>query len=68
MLIDKGVGIHYFKDLLETAGAYIDFIKLGFGTAALYPVSVLQNKLQLAREYKVDIYPRWYFFRGSFSA
>nr|WP_313780229.1 phosphosulfolactate synthase [Paenibacillus larvae] len=44
MIIDKGLGLRAFEDLLETAGEYIDMIKLGFGTAALYPREVLQKK------------------------
>lgn len=66
MLIDKGVGVHSFKDLLETAGEYIDFIKLGFGTTALYPIPVLKSKLFLAKEYQVDIYPGGTFFEVAF--
>jgi len=66
MLIDKGLGIHSFKDLLETAGEYIDYVKLGFGTAALYPASVLETKLSLAKEYQVAVYPGGTFFEVAF--
>lgn len=62
MVIDKGMGPTSFRDLLELAAEYIDFIKLGFGTAGLTPLSVLQEKLHLARHYGVTLYPGGTFF------
>lgn len=44
MVIDKGLGLHEIKDLLDTAGDYLDFLKLGFGTSALYPQKILEAK------------------------
>lgn len=61
MVIDKGLGIGAYKDLLDLAGDKIDFLKLGFGTAAFYPLSILQDKISLAKEKKIDIY-----FGGTF--
>lgn len=57
MILDKGLGVEETRGLLQTAGAYIDMIKLGFGTSALYPQKILQEKIRLARDYDVDIYP-----------
>ena len=57
MVIDKGMGIRSFEDLLETASAYIDMIKIGFGTSPLYPVELLQRKIQLASNHQIDILP-----------
>lgn len=57
MIIDKGIGLRAFEDLLETAGEYIDMIKLGFGTAALYPREVLQKKIHLAQSANTCIFP-----------
>jgi phosphosulfolactate synthase len=31
-VLDKGLGIRHMQDLLETAGEYIDILKLGWGT------------------------------------
>ena len=56
MVIDKGLGTRQFEDLVETCGNYIDFIKLGFGTAALYPSHILQSKIFIAAKYNVNIY------------
>ena len=57
MVIDKGLGLSAFCDLLQSAGDYIDFLKLGFGTAGVTPPGLLQKKIELAREYQVSIYP-----------
>lgn len=57
MIIDKGMGLTETRDLLNTAGAYIDFIKLGFGTPALYSRDVLEEKINLVKSFGIDIYP-----------
>lgn len=62
MLMDKGLGLSQYSDLLETASDYIDFIKLGFGTSALYPPPVLLKKISLAEELEVELYPGGSFF------
>src|SRR5690606_23087089 len=57
MVLDKGLGLYAFEDLLDTCGAYIDTIKLGFGTSALYPADVLRRKIKLAQAAQIDIIP-----------
>lgn len=57
MIIDKGMGLAETRDLLNIAGDYIDFIKLAFGTSALYDNSLLSEKIDLVKSYGVDIYP-----------
>ncbi|MBW7473563.1 phosphosulfolactate synthase [Paenibacillus oenotherae] len=57
MVIDKGLGMHAFTDLLETAGHYMDCLKLGFGTAPLYPSELLHNKLQFAKRSGIIVMP-----------
>ncbi|MEW6172731.1 MAG: phosphosulfolactate synthase [Bacillota bacterium] len=57
MVIDKGLGMVETRDLLEVAGGYIDFIKLGFGTAALYDPVFLETKVDLVRSFGIEIYP-----------
>ncbi|MFC0272548.1 phosphosulfolactate synthase [Metabacillus herbersteinensis] len=57
MLIDKGISIAFFEELLQLAGKYINYIKLGFGTTVLYPPELLQKKLLLAKKAKVNLYP-----------
>lgn len=57
MIIDKGLGLDQTRALLELAGEYIDYIKLGFGTAALYPERILREKVALIREHGAEPYP-----------
>jgi phosphosulfolactate synthase len=57
MMIDKGLGLTEIKELLEMAAEHIDFIKLGFGTSALYSTHTLRDKIKLVKSYGVDIYP-----------
>jgi phosphosulfolactate synthase len=72
-VIDKGLGPRAWEDVLETSGAYIDVVKLGWGTAYVTPN--LRAKLDVLREKpvviggtffevvyaksKVDEYKRW---------
>lgn len=62
MVLDKGLGLAETKDLLDIAANHIDFIKLGFGTSALYADGILQAKISLVKAYGVDIYPGGTFF------
>lgn len=57
MIIDKGLGLSETNDLLNIAGDHIDFIKLAFGTSALYNKNVLLEKIEIARTHGVEIYP-----------
>ena len=57
MIFDKGMGLAETKDLLNLAVDYIDFIKLGFGTSALYSERILESKIEIARSENVHIYP-----------
>jgi phosphosulfolactate synthase len=62
MIIDKGLGLSQTGDLLELASEYIDFIKLTFGTPALYPTALLRAKIALIQSYGIDTYPGGTFF------
>ncbi len=57
MVIDKGLGLAATKDILAVTSNYIDFVKLGFGTAALYPEDILRRKIFLIRSFGVEVYP-----------
>jgi phosphosulfolactate synthase len=62
MVIDKGMGLGQTGDLLELGAPYIDYIKLGFGTAALYREELLKAKIELIQSYGVEVYPGGTFF------
>ncbi|WP_282935751.1 phosphosulfolactate synthase [Paenibacillus sp. RC67] len=57
MVIDKGLGIHALEDLLQTAGDYVDMLKIGFGTSPLYSTSLLRRKIEMAKEHNILVYP-----------
>jgi phosphosulfolactate synthase len=52
-VIDKGLGPRAWEDVLETAGDYVDVVKLGWGTA--YVTQNLQRKLEVLRDKRVVI-------------
>ncbi len=72
-VLDKGLGPRAWEDVLETAGVYIDVVKLGWGTAYVTPN--LRRKLEVLSgkpvviggtffevvyvKDKVDEYKRW---------
>ncbi|NHN28847.1 phosphosulfolactate synthase [Paenibacillus agricola] len=57
MVIDKGLGLHALEDLLQTAGCYVDFLKIGFGTSPLYEPDLLKQKIAMAKEQQIVVYP-----------
>ncbi len=57
MVIDKGLGLRSFEDLLQTSGDHIDIIKIGFGTSALYPKHILKEKINMSLKHNIHIMP-----------
>ncbi len=57
MVIDKGLDLVTTEQWLSVNADHVDFIKLGFGTAPLYPTEQLLKKIALVKSYGVDIYP-----------
>ncbi len=57
MVIDKGMGLNRLKDLIQTAGDYIDIIKLTFGTSAFYDEDLLRKKNALITAAAIDVMP-----------
>jgi phosphosulfolactate synthase len=47
-VLDKGLGIRGWEDVLETSGDYIDIVKLGWGTA--WVTNNLRAKLDILRD------------------
>src|SRR5438477_4238743 len=46
-VLDKGLGVRAWEDVLETAGEYIDIVKLGWGTA--FVTNNLEAKLRVLK-------------------
>lgn len=57
MVMDKGLGLEETRDFLSLCSEYVDFIKLAFGTAAVYPQAILQEKIALVKRSGIDVYP-----------
>lgn len=53
MVIDKGLGVHATEDLCQTCAPYIDYIKFGFGTAALQNEAALKLKIEIMKSSQV---------------
>ncbi|MCL6588435.1 MAG: phosphosulfolactate synthase [Firmicutes bacterium] len=66
MLIDKGLTARQTRDLVETYADLIDFIKLAFGTTAIYPPEILAQKIDCCKEHGVAVYPGGTFFEIAF--
>jgi phosphosulfolactate synthase len=57
MVMDTGLGLSSLTDLLSIASGHIDHWKFGFGTSALTPGEVLEEKLDALRRHEILTYP-----------
>lgn len=57
MVLDKHLGTRATEDLIETAGEYIDLLKFGWASSALYPDAVLEKKVRLYRDAGIMVCP-----------
>lgn len=53
MVADFGLPYGLARDILDSADAYIDFIKIAVGTSRLYRLSALRRKLRLYRKHGI---------------
>jgi phosphosulfolactate synthase len=56
LMSDWGLGLARARDLLETAGPFLDIAKIAAGTARLYDEALLAEKLALYRSHAVRPY------------
>lgn len=54
MMMDKGMSIRKAEDVIDTAGGYIDIVKLGWATSYVYPK--LEEKIQLYKDAGIPVY------------
>ena len=54
MVIDGGIGVAHFADLVASAAEYIDFVKFGWGTAVV--TAGLQAKIDVLAEHEIGFY------------
>ena len=54
MVMDKGSSIRQCKDVIESSGKYIDFMKFGWSTS--YLDENLEEKIKLFRDANIEVY------------
>lgn len=54
MVMDKGLSLREAEDFIDANGAYVDFVKLGFGTS--YVTTRLQEKISLYKQANIGVY------------
>lgn len=54
MVMDKGLGVDEVKNFLSVAAPYVDFVKLGFGTA--HVTANLRQKMDIYHQENVPVY------------
>jgi phosphosulfolactate synthase len=54
MVMDKGMGVNDVKNFLSVSEAYVDLVKLGFGTA--YVTNNLSEKLAIYKAHNIPVY------------
>jgi phosphosulfolactate synthase len=54
MVMDKGLGLRQVEDYIQIAGDYVDYVKLGFGTALV--TNRLEDKVKLYKEAGIEPY------------
>ena len=52
-VMDKGMGIREIEGLFDTAGEYVDIVKLGWGTS--YVTNNLEKKIALYRSFQTPV-------------
>lgn len=57
MILDKGLGVYATEDLVDTAAAYVDFVKFSFGTSAFYTKDVCVEKTEVLTDAGIYVMP-----------
>lgn len=57
MVMDKGLGLQETTEMLSVSADFIDYLKLAFGTSALYKTDLLRSKIASIRANDIHVYP-----------
>ena len=57
MVLDKGLSVADARELVSSAGPYIDLVKLGWGTARLMPRARVAEKVRVYLEAEIEVCP-----------
>lgn len=58
MVIDNGIPLTYFQDVVESMGSLVDLVKFGWGTSLV--TETIERKIACLQEHQID-----YFFGGT---
>ncbi len=67
MVLDKGLGLESAESLVKLTADYIDFIKFGWGTAAVYEKDLIKNKVEMYKSYNITPYTGGTLFEIAYS-
>ncbi|MBW2147532.1 MAG: phosphosulfolactate synthase [Deltaproteobacteria bacterium] len=56
-VIDRGMGLHALEDMIQTAGGYVDDVKIAMGTPMLYEEGLLREKIRLLSAARIEVMP-----------
>jgi phosphosulfolactate synthase len=55
MVMDKGMGLSGTRDMIQSAGAYVDLVKLTAGTPLLSTPQFVREKISILRDSGIDV-------------
>src|SRR5438105_15135165 len=64
-VMDKGLNIREIEGMFDTAGAYVDIVKLGWGTS--YVTNNLEKKIALYRHFETPVVCGGTFFEAVYA-
>ncbi len=67
IMVEFGLGEQAQRDLLDIASETLDLAKIAVGIPALIPSSVLERKIALYREYRVEAFPGGMFLEYAYA-
>jgi len=67
VLLDLGIGPFQQKDIIRTAGSYVDEAKIVASVAGLLPSDVLKEKAELYREAQINMFLGGNFFEFAYN-
>lgn len=67
MVLDKGLGFKTAKSLMELSGEYVDYLKFGWGTAAIQDFNLVKEKVEMYKSFNIKPYIGGTLFEIAFS-
>lgn len=68
MVLDKGLGLETAESLMNISGDYVDYIKFGWGTAAVHERDIIKAKVEMYKNHNITPYTGGTLFELAYSA